>query len=483
MSRFFLLSFYLIAAAQIVSIPYVLSSKKEIPNEYDVKTLPFYQTPLSYGFNGFDLLDTAVINRLKQKTIYKVELVYTKFRVNEGFSQEQLNSLRLAQLQKQMPFLFENNAIEWVLVEQQEADNRDKAAALFHGFVFYSREPGITTKDGRYLKIGTAEEIDIIKSMLHDTMAIDYETMLPIHCDPVVTDTVIKTISTDAKHSVPTGLYYPRRKHKKERGILYKRAAIWHRKKQEKEVYTTTHRTDTLFLRLGKVYEKDFRELISRADGLTYYSLNTDTVVLKILRKHYREKVLLVEDVTGSMYPYLTQTFLWRRLYITATKGNNYAFFNDGDDKPDGPVGKSFGEYYIHSDSIGIVENRAYSAMRLGSGGAGPENNIEASVRAKDDCNYEINRILMVADNYAPVRDMEIFPELIKKNIPVDVIVCGALYGTVNYQYIDIARKTGGSVYTMEEELTNLAALTEGMSVTIGKQKFVLRKGELKLER
>ena len=80
------------------------------------------------------------------------------------------------------------------------------------------------------------------------------------------------------------------------------------------------------------------------------------------------------------------------------------------------------------------------------------------------------------------VRDISIFKDFLKLHIPVHVIVCGVYNKLVNYQYIDIARKTGGSLHTIDEEIDFRAKLAEGVTITVGRQKFKVTKGELVLE-
>lgn len=88
----------------------------------------------------------------------------------------------------------------------------------------------------------------------------------------------------------------------------------------------------------------------------------------------------------------------------------------------------------------------------------------------------EIDYTVMLADNWAPLKDQQLINQLTK---PVRVVLCGAEYG-VNVDYLNLARKTKGSVHLMEEDLMDLAAMHEGEVLKIGNRAFQIVKGEFK---
>jgi hypothetical protein len=65
---------------------------------------------------------------------------------------------------------------------------------------------------------------------------------------------------------------------------------------------------------------------------------------------------------------------------------------------------------------------------------------------------------------------------------PVKVIVCGTdYYGLktpVNTQYLDLARKTRGSIHTIEEDIEDLADKKDGEEIVIGGNKYLIRGGK-----
>lgn len=80
----------------------------------------------------------------------------------------------------------------------------------------------------------------------------------------------------------------------------------------------------------------------------------------------------------------------------------------------------------------------------------------------------------MIADNWATPRDLSL---LSKVKVPIRVILCGAHYG-VNAKYLELAKKTGGSVHTMEDDLTNLISKKDGEEIEISGQKFIIKSGK-----
>jgi hypothetical protein len=204
-----------------------------------------------------------------------------------------------------------------------------------------------------------------------------------------------------------------------------------------------------------------------------------DSVVLSVLKRNKDWKDMpVVCDVTGSMYPYITQTLIWYKLNCRATNAQQYTFFNDGDNTPDNMklIGHSGGIYTGRALSYDSIENAMFKAMRNGTGGDSPENNIEALMQAISKF-PQCKELVMIADNLANVKDISL---LSKVNRPVHIILCGSYTG-INVEYLNIARATGGSVHTIESDITNLMELNEGEYFVFKGQKFKVEKGRFKL--
>ena len=57
------------------------------------------------------------------------------------------------------------------------------------------------------------------------------------------------------------------------------------------------------------------------------------------------------------------------------------------------------------------------------------------------------------------------------------MLVCGATEFNVNIDYLNLARKTKGSVHLMESDLYNLSGLKEGEILKVGKNNFIVKNG------
>jgi hypothetical protein len=421
------------------------------------------------------------MEKVKKKLIYKVELYYSSFNESNTFSQRRLNMKRLQVLRDEWPELFDNNVIEWKLIEQVENKNKDKAQRLFHGFLFYSKEPYVESSDGELIPLTAKEEIAIIKSKLGIPLETDEETDLPLEvvCDSMYT--VIDTTFKIKKKKVYSGLYWPKNKRKKAEGKLYEKKGIWNRRRHYDRVADTIFKIRVKEKCGSLTYKTSFLEMDVDWDELTRFSWKTDTVIRKAFNENTWDNAIVVQDVTGSMSPYLLQTLEWRRWKTGSTNLKHFSFYNDGDDQPDGPIGKSFGVYHIHSDNINEIDSVAFYAMRQGSGGGVPENDIEAMIRALDSHEMEVTDLILVVDNNAPIRDRKLISKLKERNFKLTVVVCGAYQGRVLYHYVDLVRQLGGHIITIEEDIYLDAKKLEGTTFNVGDQTYEVKKGKLTL--
>ena len=88
----------------------------------------------------------------------------------------------------------------------------------------------------------------------------------------------------------------------------------------------------------------------------------------------------------------------------------------------------------------------------------------------------DVEEIVMIADNWANIKDL-CLADKIKK--PVRIILCGAENGFINVDYLELARKTKGSIHIMNEDLENLIKLSEGEVFSFGKKLFKIVKGKV----
>lgn len=202
-----------------------------------------------------------------------------------------------------------------------------------------------------------------------------------------------------------------------------------------------------------------------------------DSSIFKILeRKMNWNDITIVADLTGSMAPYTSQLVLWFKLKINDKRIKDLVFFNDGNMTPDAAkvLGATGGIYHGKATNYAQVRELALKTISGGCGGDVPENNIEALLYAIKAA-PNTKEFVMVADNTASVKDLAL---LEKVNKPVHIILCGTYYG-VNPQYLTIARKTGGSVHTMEKDLENLILKNEGEKFEFMGENFQILHGEV----
>ena len=142
-------------------------------------------------------------------------------------------------------------------------------------------------------------------------------------------------------------------------------------------------------------------------------------------------------------------------------------------------MGSTGGIYFIAPQSPEFVFKEIRKAMTKGNGGGDiPENDIEALIKAFENCK-ECSEAILIADNLSDCRD---FPLLWKIKKPVHIVLCGTKDG-VNTQYLEIARRTGGTIHTIEQDIGNLQKLNEGDTFNIGNQKFMLKEEKFVLTR
>lgn len=348
--------------------------------------------------------------------VESVELVSTAFAFSKTFNQDQLDRSRLSELEKKMPQLFDDARTEWKRISETGAATADAARKMFHGFVIICREPA------------SAAEMKLeIKSL---TDAFSPKRTSAASSSYIISDGEDKVFYSD---TIPVTPHWK-----------------------------------------GSVKIADVSIPIAFALP-TFYSCFSDSVVTSVFHRNRQWKEMLVVcDITGSMSPYTAQLFAWFKLNTTNNRVKNFVFFNDGDMKLDQEktIGSTGGIYAVTASQFEPVIARATYAMSRGCGGDCPENNLEALQYGL--ANYgDAKEVVMIADNWATPRDMSLAASI---NRPVHIIVCGASVG-INTAYLELARKTGGSVHTMEQDLTDLATMHEGETVSIGSFLYKLQDG------
>lgn len=201
-----------------------------------------------------------------------------------------------------------------------------------------------------------------------------------------------------------------------------------------------------------------------------------DSTVLKVLDRNKWENLVVVSDLTGSMSPFVVQLILWFKLNELEKRVSHVTFFNDGNFTPDikKVIGNTGGIYHSKGGDYEDTRDLALKTIKNGYGGDGPENDLEAILEAIER-NPDAKEIVLIADNFAPIKDMRLLAKIKK---PVRVVLCGAVSG-VNIQYLQLARYTKGSVHSMEKDLTDLAGMSEGRTFEISGKFFKIVDGQI----
>jgi hypothetical protein len=190
-------------------------------------------------------------------------------------------------------------------------------------------------------------------------------------------------------------------------------------------------------------------------------------------RELWANKVI-VSDLTGSMYPYMDQILLWHALALVPGENNRYIFFNDGDSKPTSEkrIGATGGIYPCEEREMEKIMQAMKTVMQAGNGGDGPENDVEALLEATRLLG-EGDELILLADNYSDMRDLELLARL---RVPVRIVLAGVAHG-VNEAYLHLAYMTGGSVHTLEEDIFHLTRLNDGEVIAIGGYRYRVNGG------
>lgn len=412
-----------------------------------------------------------------------VDVACTDYPINASL--QALNKSRVASFLKRFPFIEQNQLAQINFFQQTDGALREKAMTMFHGLIIRFRpKQSVENAKAEVVKleeiVKTGSPLPVIKPAItvkkKDSAATDPEKMYAqrprkfqngkwyIQVGRVgIADfnTYKKSpldsfITRDPKDALDEGLI------DKSEYKEFKRSTLI-------RIYYPHWVSEDVLIPRKPVPVTEKPVVVTKNNNLP------DTSILKILDRTKWEKTTIVGDVTGSMYRYTAQLLLWVKTNPVGSLSKNFVFFNDGDNMPDKDkkLGSTGGIYFKSCNSYTEVENLLKSTMLKGGGGDYPENNIEALLKAEKVFSATEFQV-MIADNWAAVKDKVLWQYLTK---PVRIVVCGATEFNVNIDYLNLARKTKGSVHLMETDLYNLSGLKEGETLKVGKNSFVVRNG------
>jgi len=373
--------------------------------------------------------------------VESITLFYTSYREAERFDQPELNRKRLQEFGRHYPKLLASETIKWHFRAQTGAKDDEDARTYFHGFV-------VVLKEKKHRELKPSEEKTALLTMSKATIVKD---------SLVGVDTVFKC------RKKWSGMYLPVSKSKRAEGIRYTKASIWGRKRERVE------QCDTLFRnRLAT------KTVVDVGNPIWNYR---DTTVETILNRHSEwSKMLVACDVTGSMSPYYSSLIFWLKLYGPKREISAFSFFNDGNSKSDSEKvpGKTGGIILSQGNDADAAVRNLMRCVKMGSGGDAKENNLEAVIKALEKY-PESKDIVLISDGMVPVRDMVLLDQIKR---PVKVIICSP-NSRFHPHYIEIARRTGGSIHTLEDELDFGMMLNEGQTLDFGTVRYKISGGRL----
>jgi hypothetical protein len=363
-----------------------------------------------------------------------IDLVFTDYPSHDALTR--LNTERFKNLFLQYPALAKNNSIAWQLIRQTDGAEKNAALGLFHGFVIYYR---------------------------------------PLQNKATITSDLIKL----KELLIPEGPLI-------KRNGFVARDTMELRKRYEIDEYTTVLKLPVnealqlLDIEKEKTFYKDYDSLFvylkPRQDTVpgTIIKPPADSTVVKVFDRMHWNNMLVVADVTASMYPYIGQLLYWLKQHEDERRIKQFVFFNDGDDKDDDQkiIGSTGGIYSTSSSVYEVIEQLVFKTMSNGNGGNIPENNIEALLKGSAAC-PGCSEIIMIADNSSRVSDMALLKQLHR---PVHIILCG-VHGVVHADYLNIARSTGGSVHLADEDV-ELSNVKEAEMIMINGRMYKFNNGK-----
>ncbi|MFT6747460.1 MAG: hypothetical protein ACJAZ2_001813 [Glaciecola sp.] len=433
------------------------------------KQVNIYRPTLEYGeklfipmeFGQFDLTNKPIFKGVKADRVLKVEIVCTDF--PRGVVLKDLNVNRLKKLKSIFPTLKSNKKVVYQTIRQVEFEGVEEARKMFHGLVItYLPIP---------TKMSMKKELFLLDQLLNDK-PIKAVTYRITKSEKIVSESVADSDEPIMQLNVVNSTAKITVQNKANRLIS---APITESDWKGNDTIKNKKTVESLnsLESSEPVYTKDF---LARGRSLYYQK---DSSVIKVMRRNKSwSKIMIVADLTGSMYAYTAQILKWIKMQSKANKVQSTVFFNDGDgiENKNKIIGKTGGIHQSVFSSFNQTHSLAKQTMRAGRGGDRAENNIEAILKGEKEFPYCQN-VVMVADNNANIKDIELMSEI---SNPVHVILCG-VFDDLHVDYLNLALKTGGSVHTMDKSYNGFRDLKEGDSATFEDYTYRIVNGKFRL--
>lgn len=431
---------------------------------------------LKFGFQSSKFTNEADWLVIKDNIEpYRIDIVYSKYPIKNGFYNEIYSLLfaRMKSLFEMDPYL--NDAtLEWNKVLQTNCIDNEQVNTLFHGVAIWYRpmnkeieldpkkeleleqnselirinpsngKPGVETV--RIAKTDNLETKE--KEPDQSTLEEVSEAIKSIKSFSFIPDSLVKTLSNKPLDQQINTL----RKYLEEDIANDPESSLKNATKEE-----------------ILMYQKEVENFLLKFPA-------KDNVVQAVLDRHPEWKnAIVINDWTGSMYGYGAQVLLWHVTNFQKSGITSITLFNDGDNKSnfDKKIAETGGIYSESPDNVLTLEKTFNYVMLKGMGGDGPENNIEAILKAMETTPFH-SEIILIADNNACIRDLELV-EFITE--PVKVIVCGyEPEKGINPDLVYLAKKTNGGLFTLTDDIENINIEYDflGLPVSLLDNRFIL---------
>jgi hypothetical protein len=183
-------------------------------------------------------------------------------------------------------------------------------------------------------------------------------------------------------------------------------------------------------------------------------------------------KHVIVCDWTSSIYRFAADIVEWAETHQNNEKTRGFVFFTDCDSlgEPVSKTGRPGAMFEPSGLSPEELRKTMIEALRNSQNNKDwQENDLEAILYAQNN-HPEVEEIILIADNANPVRDYKELVFDVKK--PVRIIVCGNTEDkrvALQPDYWKLARKTGGSIHLIDQDLYNISRLKVGSIVRVDK--------------
>jgi hypothetical protein len=453
---------------------------------FDTSGFGEYELAIRFPYGSPRILNAADYKSIQSFGKISVEYIYSKYTHSQP-GQKELDLARFSTLQRLAPDLFKDPYINWEITVQTAATTAEEARGLFHGFVI-RYQPPVTEERKAEIKTELDDLVDCAKKRPPanapkypggpEALKLWLEKNIEFPKAEMPNKGVSKAALVEFLIDTATGKPVQIKvtkgvssKHNEKIKTMLANLSGW-QPGNPNIIFSTLIQFTVGADGKQRIESQPLRGY----DPEICKGLKSDSLVMKVMERNKTwKKMLVVEDVTGSMMPYIADLLLWNALKGNLQNTNHFVFFNDGDTKHnlEKVIGSTGGLYHAKPKNVDILEETMIAAIAGGNGEDIPENDIEAVLSGIKSC-PECEEVVLISDNDATPRDLELVSQISK---PVHVILCGVRYAP-NPAHLYIAWKTKGSLHTIREDITKLAEMEEGQTIVVMGKAYKIMDGK-----